>query len=729
MAARENEVQWKKLKYKNYFLPPNAFQPAPVSLSDAPQQSKLLFSFLSVYASRLPPEGSNTTHTHLSQAFRSMVKHFEYMWQNGIYDLKDWDEVAATELAKKLGEGGWTQALNIDERTRQAIGRMTDDVLARFVSKAKSKSGGYSLSDKFAAVIGTNCRHTELISAKLIILKRLGLIDDNAESKQSGTPVRRRSSEAGMIVSHLRQELRWINLLSAPLPTGEELTFVPYPDTVKIAEKFGRKGGRTGNLTPDIVAALLKESASWILEHSPHVIGLLEDIISGLIEARDEGRPRDVACVERAIKLSRHASELAKTLGEPILTITLSSDPNGTSVKRLIYNVASACFVVISFLNARRKNELQHKKHGLHRNALRRVDRSLDLHECEFYIEKTFKRYVPFYVGRATTRAIRVLESLSDCARTIDDLRADTASKIAEDLREDKLFQLPRVAGKRDGGGAQWFDFVASVNGIARELIERALGSNTGIRVHAHMFRRAYALIFHYRFENATLVALAQQLGHFDLETVLIYVTDVFGGVDTATASSYARGIDEAREKEQQAIRAEVKQVGFDRVRELAEQVVAGRADASGGFARLVTRFHQRLGRNVSYARLSAGGKAKALGDVLVHAGHQFRPMRHANCVASASRRSKSAACYSMEEGRNMPEDASPDRCGACPYSHFVQAHIDLWRADAQKLDERAVVLGCNTVAGQQAIVEVSNLRRAIQLHGGRTHRAVAEAA
>jgi hypothetical protein len=731
-AARENEPQYQECKLDQYRLPPSPFDVSPTPLLERPDLVTAVMQALQGYAARMNVEGTNSTHVQLSSALRTSVKFIEYGWLNGLYRLSDWTPSVAMDLVKKLGTGGWAGALEIDRRTQESISTMSKQDLSQYVKVSKAKSGGYSLSDSFPIKIGSNCRHQEMIGAKTLLVAYLGLPPrGKTEQADATTRTKKRSHEAGMSASQMRQELSWINLLSEAQDSSTALPFVPYPDTVKIAAKHGRPGNRTENLAPESVTALLKEANWWIIECADSIVGLVGDIAEAFSAAKSAGEALDPRCAEKAMRESEHRLKVEGLMGQELTTIGLKNSDSGLSLKRIVYGLSSACFVTIAFFNARRKNELVHRKNGLYRQGLRLVHADLKLYECDFYIEKTYKIYVPFYVGQATRNAIEVLERMSDLAREIDSLR-DSSVPGSVEAKEDKLFHLPRIVGKRLGGGEQWFDFSASAEGISREFVDRALGADRKLRVHPHMFRRAYALIYHYRYEFATLQALAQQLGHFDLETVHVYVTDRPGGVSTATAASYARRspkVEEARAAAIAETEEEIKKVGIERVRELARQIIDGESTALGGFARLVTRFHQVLGRRLDYSRLAPDKKAKVLAAKFSNQGHEFRPMRHANCVASASRRSKSAGCYSKRNDRNSPEDANPTTCGGCAYSHYTQQHIRLWEEDEVELRERVLVLGSNSIAGRSTSISLANLQEAIRLRRHRADREMAEVA
>jgi hypothetical protein len=184
----------------------------------------------------------------------------------------------------------------------------------------------------------------------------------------------------------------------------------------------------------------------------------------------------------------------------------------------------TAAFIVVAVMNARRRDEIRHPKLGLKQGAIREIDRNLGLYEAIFYIEKSFKSYVPFYVNKATYDAFQVLVRLNELH-----LDAERAVGLpATDSSEASVF-WQRPFRMVDGLSREriWFEFDQQPQGAAAKFVRYALGEKAnGQAVSAHMFRRFYALIFFYRFEHATLQAIAYQLGHLNLGVTRQYVSD-----------------------------------------------------------------------------------------------------------------------------------------------------------------------------------------------------------
>lgn len=722
VAARADESPFKVFHMQDYLLPATPFSLKPTTVADHSELRSAIFNAAIELDGRMDPRSKSNV-LRFSANLRCWVKVLEFGWLNGLYALSDWTPAAARKLLELLSQSGWTGALQLQRRTQVLIASGEADT-ADLIQASKSKSFRYSMTEKFNQMIGTNSKGSELIPCKVLIMSHLGLegVDDQHEDDQARRK-RERSFDEGMGQSDLRAKLGCINVLGE---MKDGIKFIPFPDTARLSNEFGRAGRRTKNLDPGTAALLLKEANWWIEHAAGPLLDLLEDVVVGMKRLAKHNREISPNLVLKIIRASKHCSVLEKLVGLNIATVGLRSHGSQqTSLKQIIYAVASSCFVMIAFLNARRRDELQHRKIGLHRKALRRISDELGMYQADFYIEKTFKEYVPFYVGDATVAAIRVLERLSDLARVIDVVRGVAASASAGEY-EDKLFQLPRLVGKKDGGGTQWFKFIATSEGQARFFVERALGKDANLRIHPHMFRRGYALIFHYRYENATLQALAQQLGHFDLQMVLLYISDKGLADGESEARAYATrkgGPRNAQREEIDGIRADVIEVGKERVRELVDEIVAGSESirSRGGFVRLVQRFHQRLGQRLDYSCLEAKDKAKVLADTLLSRGHTFNPLPHANCAVSPLRKSQTAGCYSTVANGVARENASASTCTNCAYSHWVEGHNAAISDDLKHLDEQIRMAdGKQSLMLRRQIVEAENLRAALRIRAAR---------
>ena len=138
----------------------------------------------------------------------------------------------------------------------------------------------------------------------------------------------------------------------------------------------------------------------------------------------------------------------------------------------------------------------------------------LGLFQCDFYIEKTDQDYIKFYVNEISAEATLLMKSISDVVWSSTD-----GQKLP--VVEKKLFVVPRfLLGK---AAHQWFQYIEGCTG---QFMQWVFDGGEYSSINAHMFRRAYAVVYMYRFENPTLLALSWQLRHKDLGLTCHYFMD-----------------------------------------------------------------------------------------------------------------------------------------------------------------------------------------------------------
>lgn len=718
-AARHDEDPFVVFNIADMRLPPSPFCSSCTTLAEHDHLRGLISEVAVAIGARIDPK-AKSGHTRLSSVLSTVSKLIEYGWLNGCYRGDDWSPALTERLLTELGTGGWAKALDLASRSRKLFEGTPPAMLRELIHPSKSLGLQWSLaSAQICELLGTNAGSHELFGVKQSLMQRLGL---DGEDLSSNTTVRTRrprlrSETAGMSQSQLRQELANINL-AAECSEKYGLDFVPYDDTVRLSKEFGRKGRRTRNLPPESIAKLLKEAVWWLKTMATPVLHAVAVGRMGIEESKKAKRLLTPAGLHQYIRQSGALGAIEELIDVNITTLGKGRTADTTSLKEIVYTLATACFITLAFMNARRRDELQHRKIGVYRDALEEVDTKLGIYRCFFYIEKTVLDYVPFYVGPLSRNAIEVLKQLSDLARQIDRTRAVKAgSPDSGDARELKLFELPRLVGKGDGGGMQWYNFAATSEGAARDFIERALGEGFSDALTSHMFRRAHALIHHYRFENSTLQALSQQLGHFDLEQTLVYVQDRDVASGEHSATSYGKLTPQQAKAHAARLSenlADVEEVAKQRVHELVSEVVNGSRNPRGGFANLVRRFHQVMAKRMDFSALDRREQSKKLSESLCERGHKFRPMRHANCVATDDRTNNRAGCFNRRLGRVAREDATAQTCTHCPYSHWLEAHTAALVEDCTTMKRLVEQAGPDTVQRQQATVSLENIEKII---------------
>lgn len=198
---------------------------------------------------------------------------------------------------------------------------------------------------------------------------------------------------------------------------------------------------------------------------------------------------------------------LALHLLERSARIVLEADLNGSefhSDTGDTLNTAAACWVLIAAFSARRDDEIDNLK----ADCVSGNDN--DGWFLRSFIGKTLQREefipVPFLVAKA----VQVMSAVSKHARL------QTGSE--------RLFQCMDANGRVIA-----LDIGRHLDKFAKAVDIPPLSERNGSRIfwhwHPHQFRRFFAILYFYRFEDASIEALSHHLRHFNIEMTRRYVT------------------------------------------------------------------------------------------------------------------------------------------------------------------------------------------------------------
>lgn len=658
-------------------LPAVPFSRIGLKLSDRPDLRISLV--LALDASFLNSGRHKQIHSTASAQINTLLKTFEYGWINGLYSLSDWTQRDFSKLGMALREEGWYGALRIESRCSEMLQDLSKAQRAALWTIRRYKSSNsISLSDSTVVLLRSNIRHWELFKARRYLASQM--IDVIPELRDTAE---RDTKYAGMRrATTLSRDFRAINQL-ATLNTG--LQFLPFPHPTKLASKLaGDSGRRTKSLTPDVVAKLLTNAHWWLYKVGP----ILKSAYDELLEKK-ETLPISSEPRKHLSKLGR-IQELGRLTGFQITSYSGSRNratrsANEISLSSLTSCVYCAAFISIALLNARRKDEIQHSRIGIRSKSYQVMDEKLKLFCCEFYIEKTKQEHVTFYVGEWTKDAISLLSELSEIARILD---GDLNSQDIPNHKGYPIFRIPAVSRSLIHS-MQWFDF--GIRRFRDPFLSHTFGNASEIHISAHMFRRAYALLFHYRYENSTLQALSQQLGHLDLEMTSVYVTDTASTIAAETGATLYTPITTKQlktvEMERYAISEELGKVGFEKLVEFVEYVLQGKNASSGGYGRFVQRFHKALRGQIHYDALDLTAKARVLSESLRRKGHTPLPMPHGTCMAGETTSRLRGHCYSDVRKDLVRASAGPAVCANCPYHLVTLQHLNNLKNELQQLE------------------------------------------
>jgi hypothetical protein len=510
--------------------------------------------------------------TDIARQIRNIVKFVEFLYVEGIYDPSECDKETIRILLTKLVAGGWPEALRLQERTFGLSKQIGVRAIQSMTSQPKVRDG-IRITDRVKRLLGTNCAGSETLAVRRAIRKALRIDQSSAQDMQSH---RLKSSTLFAIFDV-------VNLVS-DLPEGQGLTFVPFPDPFVLANKLGHPNGRTRNIRPEHVGTLLQECFAWIYTLAKPLIALLNTIADELSRRPPRDSGARAALVANVLVQSADAAHFAELSGMRIRNIRcrVAQNPTECTLSEAIDCLMSACFVTISFFNARRKDEIQHPVIGLKDNSLRPFDVELDLYVCSFYLEKFTKDYRDFFVNDATVAAVGVLRSASDVERRMSRGNGPSTGR--------SLFRVPTVRA-RHPLNSQAFQFNRARS--ARRLLRRAFGASAERMAYAsHMGRRAYGLIMINRYSNPSLLALSQQYDHHGrLDVTNIYLSDPMRGNTLDQLEGFGR----LRLPPAEVIadlEATVADAARERLAAIVDSIVRGTNSLYGGFTVFVNRLH-----------------------------------------------------------------------------------------------------------------------------------------
>ncbi len=658
-------------------LPPNLLHPKVQRLIDRPDFARVIVAVVDSYMLR--QKNTKSTASTARTLAGTVMRFLEYCWLNDIYHLKEVTSARWESFFRTFAKGGWHLVLALEGRVEE-IDLRTIPIYRRKAAKPRKMRKERYASIACASVlraIGTN-----VASNQVSLDYRPGTI------KAVLRPTR---GEAAMSESLLTQVINQLNNL-ADLPREMRASSVAHPNPYLYAALLeGVPPSRTDNFDPPALAALMAESYRWVSIYGDLIVRLSKRVFSAYATlARPMlAEPMLIELMEAPERL-----ELEAALGVNIETVRHNGDwESGVGLVGLMRTLLASCFLLLGVFNARRKDEIQSRSIGLYAGAFECADDELGIYQSFFYCEKTSMDYRQFFVNEISYKALMTTKALSD-------ISWETVSKNGGDVPEGRLRKTFCMPPREHETSPIWYDY-SSDPGIGL-LCERATGKKNLAVPNAHMFRRAYAVVFHYRYENADLYALSQQLDHHDLNMTLHYVLEGASRVLAHHAATlWGDGGETKRERALLAadLNKEVNKYGKEKLHDDVKRILAGEKSVAGGFPELVQRFSRRMYGRIKYDDENLRSAAKGLSGILIDRGHTVVPLRHGNC--NAGRAKPSARCY--RDGRLARENASPLVCGDCPYHAMKRMHLQVIEDDMER--ERAYVdrLDADSLQARQA--------------------------
>ncbi|MQR01116.1 site-specific integrase [Glaciimonas soli] len=703
LEARPDENQYWRFDFKNARLPANSLFPYVQRFSDRTELIKTVCLVMQRYLLRSTNSKERTNRAKTTLHNTLMV--IEFLWMQNALSLSSVVPENFNSLPEKLAKNGWYSALEILERAKNIQPAKMKKLIKARTATENFEGGGAKQFDLQEA-LGTNCNN---------VLSFLRKNENKASHKTS--KIFSSLPDGHASARTITDKLTIINLLYDIGPENG-LSFPPFEKPEATGNKFGRPKSRTANIPVDIAAKIISTAYLWVSEYGSIVAELLEEVSEEVIAGRTLTRKWLGRRLKVFFDRSSKRKEACAVLPFPIELLDFGRlDTKGkNSLREAVLCTMTSCFVVIATMNARRKDEILHRKFGLRVGDLRMLSEDHSLFEVDFYIEKTYRRRVPFYVNQLTADAIKLLERIERAFHRID-ISVPADDIVRTGIADRSLFSYRRFSlMKGVGKTRKWYDFQAYAHeSDASKFLELALAGSKKIGISAHMFRRMYALVFYYQYENADLLALMYQLGHRNLESTLIYVTDPDSRPELEKISAVmdisTTEMQRARRQHLAIVEEELAEVGFEKHAEDVFNILSGKIYA-GGYAKYVRRISTRFSQSV---RIDVRSEDAILAAVKQR-GHFPRPMQHGQCMAGRTLAIQSARCITKEKDRLQRELAGVEMCSNCIFHLTSPAYLKSMDLDLERQKEEVDLITPDSLIFEQRKREVENLERAINL-------------
>ncbi|MCH2256037.1 MAG: hypothetical protein MK088_05345 [Alteromonas sp.] len=714
--ANQSVKQEDSVDLRNIWVPGAAGWQHPVPILLLPHYAKVLIEIVDIYANN-----AKHTPTFVKTGLMSQLiiaaQFIEYMCLNGHLRLQSIPRTQISELQHSLKHGGIPTSLRLHERVNAFIDRLIrDDGLEPFLgcSQSKTKRAISSLR------VGLIAKHIGSVSLENQIPRSVyKKVADHLKSKgqkvskhfeSKGAPSPSQPSSKSLI--------NWFGTWNrfAKLDSQDQMQFIPFPNPYKLSKEIGKMPGRTKNLDVTEVIALMGGSHNWIFEYAPIVISIVKDLTREKnIRLEDGLQARYILQYKLTEYLSKSSKvkKLEKLTGIEIHKTSLTSShlsKTKLSITEICTLLMSACYIVLQTYNARRQAEIQDPLTGISEEHFRCANKKLDWYQANFYNEKNGNRRW-YTLNKGSTKAIQCLIALK---------KAWQANENVEGL-----FNVPSFSINADGDfGYYKYNFNKGKDSkiTGRAFLQLMLGDQPDTK--SHPFRRIYAVIYHYQYKNADLLALCHQLGHIDPDHTMVYVTEPQArDVHEQLHHKVKFTKDEAAEstiaikEENKALDKIIEEVGVEATAKDIASLLMGSEEMAGKYPAYLKKVYRILQRSVKFNNLtndrfgkdfkdlSVDEKSNAMAQVLDSRGHKHKPKAHATCHRKQG----------DSNGNEAP--CEPTKCSGCPYQEVKRTQLTIMKEDLGILQKKQSDFSLLPIERLRAKSDVSNLSILIEHH------------
>lgn len=666
---------------------------------------------------------NNAKHT-ISFAKTGVISQFniasqfvEYFCLNGHIHLSHITKKHIEGLKSVLKRGGIPSMLNIPQRLESFIDKLIEEdnlepYLRRDDRSKNAKVKGIQIP-KLAKAIG--CVSLANQVPKSIYRK----IYHHLQEK--GVTVRQEFGQKGIETGGQPSQKSFGNWFSiwnqfAKLDTADQLQIVPFPEPYKLSKDLGKQAGRTGNLDVEDVVNLLGSSHQWLYEISSILISLVKQVCREKDKLLSDGVSEDYiqrTLLPEFVGKSSKARELEKMLSIEIHKTSLDSsrsNPNAYSLTEIITMLVSSCYVALQTYNCRRQAEIQDPVIGVQEDLFICKSKKLNWYQACLYNEKNNERRW-YTLNNSSTKAIQILSKLK---------------KAWNGTHAEGLFVVPNFTISQNGHFNHYkFNFNKGKDSriSGNMFLKLALGTSD-IPTGSQTFRCIYAIIYHYQFKNADLLALCHQMGHVDPDNTTVYVTEpaardqheqLHHKVKLTKNEKTESTI--AIQEENKALEKVIEEVGIEATANDILTLLMGTEEMAGKYTAYLKRVYRVLQKSVSFNKitnenygsdfddLSPEDKSEVMAKMLDEKGHKHRPKPHATCHRRKG------------EAKKHAEPCEPIKCAGCPYQEVKQAQLNIMIDDLIELKTIQSDISKLPIERFRANEDIANLSKLIEVH------------
>lgn len=625
----------------------------------------------------------------ISSAFNSFHRFCVWMARRGVVDLKSIGRADTDALLDDLRlRGEWSQLLGEDHAYSALIQRIAKDEDAKSLvsSITKLTPKGFSFSEApLSRVLGFPV-HSGRIPK--------GLSDAVAEvlGVQRGSLSQSRY-QGGFARRTLRGVLTYVNDLARVGDKADGrfgLAFVPFSNPVHVAARsISRLPTSFQNMALEDVIALLRECQRWVDQYADGIIKFYQELGEKMAEL--SARHSDSSTV--SLKLAQHVRTVSPryqvTYGLPAIHFPWRAKRD-RSMSDLVRTLQAACAVLVLVNHGRRNNEVFGEaslSYGLYLGCLSQRDfGDVSQYEIRVYIEKTVRDWALMSANSGVAKAVGILEKLLEAGCKVSERMgvSDRSLRLTGEGRP-KLFQaVPLAISKQERLPSMfiWHDH-------SRWLFELAGVDPANCHGQTHPFRRFFAQVYYYRFENADIRALSQWLGHANIGNTLIYVTD-------PASRANAERIEALHRQANEVVASEIRAFGHEYLNDCLVRLLEG-TPSGGGFTSLALRVFRAMSSRVSFPSDTAA-RARALTEWFTERGYAPESHPHAACMAGTNSLSKfRSKCYDAESKTLRKDEASASKCSGCPHAFVNDGYL---ASDLEEVARLAVTAADDSLPG-----------------------------